>query len=339
MKKILRGVCMMAVVALAFTSCKKNNGQTEGMRFSGTAQNFEVQSFDEERAYIVLNGTKFSTNFEANDQIMVYNLNSDDATRTNYGIYWTDRDGHTVDWYYSSGTVINHPTTETNLFAFYPAEIVNNARLWEGDNEAMFEITDHQVYRTKGSTVLIPKGTMAMASKDVVAAYVEEKEFDFKNIMGGLWLRLTDNQNRKVTSIVYEDNMFNVTGRVHLKIDEVDPDILTDLLNNYDPSNTTYMTSLTDYITRSGYYVDDANNYLKGKTITLDCGEGVQLGSTPKDFFIIMRPLAMYGGFKVTFNFAEGQPLEWSYTGPASGLNLMIKPNNLNRFIRNLADL
>lgn len=330
---------MMAVVALAFASCKKNN-QTEGIRFSGVAQDFEVQSMDEERAYIVIHGTSFSTNFEVNDQIMVYNLNSDDANLTNYGIYWTDRDGHTVDWFYSSGTVINHQPTETNLFAFYPAEIVNNARLWEGDNEAMFEITNEQIYRTKGSTVLIPKRTMAMAAKDSLAPYVEEKVFNFKNIMGGLWLRLTDSQNRKVTSIVYEDNMFNVTGRVHLKVDEVDPDVLTNLINNYDPSNATYLASLNAYITKSGYYVDDAHNNLKGKTITLNCGEeGVQLGNSAKDFFIILRPLAMYGGFKLTFNFTEGNPIEWTYDGAATGRDLMITPNNLKRLTRNLANL
>ena len=339
MKKILRGICMMALVALAFTSCKKNN-ETEGIRFSGTAQNFEVQSLDEERAYIVLTGTKFITNFEVNDQIMVYNLNSDDATLTNYGIYWTDQDGHTVDWYYSSGTVINHQPTETNLFAFYPAEIVNNARLWEGDNEAMFELVNHQTYRKKGSTVLIPKLTMAMAAKDSIAPTVEEKEFHFKNIMGGLWLSLKDSQSRKITSIVYEDNMFNVTGRVHLKVDEVDPDILLNLLNNYDPTDATYLQSLNDYIQRSGYFVDDAHNSLKGKIITLDCGEGVQLnGNTAQNFYIILRPLAMYGGFKVTFNFAEGEPLEYTYDGPVSGRDLMARPNQLNKLARNLADL
>jgi hypothetical protein len=338
MKKILRGICMMALVALAFTSCKKNK-ETEGIRLSGTAQDFVVQSLDEERAYIVINGTRFSTNFEINDQIMVYNLNSDDATLTNYGIYWTDSDGHTVDWFYSSGTVINHQATETNLFAFYPAEIVNNARLWEGDNEAMFELVDHQTYRKRGSTVLIPKLTMAMAAKDEVAMNVDENHFDFKNIMGGLWLRLTSTSGRKVTSIVFEDNMFNVTGRVHLKVDEVDPDILLDLLNNYDPTDATYLASLNEYIQRSGYYVDDAHNSLKGKIITLDCGEGVQLGNTAQDFFIILRPLAMYGGFKLTFNFAEGEPIEYTYDGSASGLNLMIKPNELKRLTKNVDNL
>lgn len=338
MKKILRGVCMLAVVALAFTSCKKDNTQKEGIRFSATTENFVVNTADEERAYIGSNGNN-SSFFEVNDQIMVYNLNSDDATLTNYGIYWTDKAGHRVDWYYSSGTVINHNPTETALFAFYPAEIVNNARLWEGENEAMFEIVDHQEYRKYGNQVVLPKTTLAMAAADTVAAGVDEKEFHFRNIMGGLWLRLTDTQSRTITSIVYEDNTFNVTGRVHLKIDEVNPDILLGLLNNYNPSDPTYLAELNAYITRSGYYVDDANAALKGKVITLNCGDGVQLNpNTVQNFMITLRPLAAYDGFKLTFNFAEGEPIVYNYDG-LTPTTRMIRPNQFLRLTRNVANL
>lgn len=327
---------MLAVVALAFTSCKKNNEQKEGIRFSGVTEAFVVNTFDEDRAYIGTNGNT-NTFFEVNDQIMVYNLNSDDATHTNYGIYWTDKAGHRVDWYYSSGTVINHNPTETALFAFYPAEIVNNARLWEGENEAMFEIVDHQEYRKYGNQVVLPKTTLAMAAADTVAAGVDEKEFQFRNIMGGLWLRLTDTQARTITSIVYEDNTFNVTGRVHLKIDKVDPDVLLSLLNNYgQPGNA---EALAAYISESGYFVDDAHAALKGKVITLDCGEGVQLSAnSAKDFLITLRPLAMYDGCKITFNFAEGEPLVYNFAG-GTPQQRMIRPNNFTRLVRNLSNL
>ena len=336
MKKILRGVCMLAVVALAFTSCKKNNEQKEGIRFSGVTEAFVVNTFDEDRAYIGTNGNT-NTFFEVNDQIMVYNLNSDDATHTNYGIYWTDKAGHRVDWYYSSGTVINHNPTETALFAFYPAEIVNNARLWEGENEAMFEIVNHQEYRKYGNQVVLPKTTLAMAAADTVAAGVDEKEFQFRNIMGGLWLRLTDTQARTITSIVYEDNTFNVTGRVHLKIHKVNPNVLLSLLNNYgQPGNA---EALAAYISESGYFVDDAHAALKGKVITLDCGEGVQLSAnSAKDFLITLRPLAMFDGCKITFNFAEGEPLVYNFAG-GTPQQRMIRPNNFTRLVRNLSNL
>jgi hypothetical protein len=327
---------MLAVVALAFTSCKKNNEQKEGIRFSGVTEAFVVNTFDEDRAYIGTNGNT-NTFFEVNDQIMVYNLNSDDATHTNYGIYWTDKAGHRVDWYYSSGTVINHNPTETALFAFYPAEIVNNARLWEGENEAMFEIVNHQEYRKYGNQVVLPKTTLAMAAADTVAAGVDEKEFQFRNIMGGLWLRLTDTQARTITSIVYEDNTFNVTGRVHLKIDKVNPDVLLSLLNNYgQPGNA---EALAAYISESGYFVDDAHAALKGKVITLDCGEGVQLSAnSAKDFLITLRPLAMFDGCKITFNFAEGEPLVYNFAG-GTPQQRMIRPNHFTRLVRNLSNL
>ena len=329
---------MLAVVALAFTSCKKDNEQKEGIRFSGVTENFVVNTLDEDRAYIGTNGNT-NTFFEANDQIMVYNLNSDDATLTNYGIYWTDKAGHRVDWYYSSGTVINHNPVETALFAFYPAEIVNNARLWEGDNEAMFEIVDHQEYRKYAGQVVLPKTTLAMAAADTVAEGVDEKEFQFRNIMGGLWLRLTSSTGKKVTSIVYEDNVLNVTGRVHLKVDEVNPGILLGLLNDYDPNDSEYLGRLNDYIHTSGYYVDDAHNSLKGKVITLDCGEGVQLNAnTAQNFMITLRPLAAYYGFKLTFNFAEGEPIVYDYDG-LTPKTRMIKPNNFLRLTRNVDNL
>lgn len=337
MKKILRGVCMLAVVALAFTSCKKDE-QKDGIRFSGVTENFVVNTVDEGRAYIGSSGDN-NTYFEANDQIMVYNLNSDDAYLTNYGIYWTDKAGHRVDWYYSSGTVINHNPVETALFAFYPAEIVNNARLYEGGNEAMFELVDHQDYRKYKGQVVLPKTTLAMAAADTVAAGVDEKEFQFRNIMGGLWLRLTDTQSRKITSIVYEDNVLNVTGRVHLKVDKVDPTILTDLLNRYNPTDNDYLQDLNDYIQESGYYVDATQAGLKGKVITLNCGDGVQLNpNTVQQFMITLRPLAAYYGFKLTFNFAEGEPVVYDYD-LLTPTQRMIRPNQFLRLTRNIAEL
>ena len=336
MKRIFRGICMLAVVALAFTSCKKNE-QTEGIRFTGTTEDFVVNTaLDEERAYISSNGNT-NTFFEANDQIMVYNLNSDDATLTNYGIYWTNKAGHKVDWFYSSGTVINHNPVETAIFAFYPAEIVNNARLWEGENEAMFEIVNHQEYRKYGGSVVLPKTTLCMAANDVVANNVEEKDLQFRNIMGGLWLRLTDSQSRTITSIEYEDNTFNVTGRVHVKIDKVDTQVLLDLLENYgQPGND---VAIANYIQECGYYVDDAHNSLKGKVITLNCGDGVQLNpNTAQNFMITLRPLAMYDGCKITFNFTEGEPVVFEFD-QGTPLTRMIRPNNFTRITRNIANL
>jgi hypothetical protein len=316
---------MIAVVALAFTSCKKNKDQEQvGIRITGSTEAFVVDA-SEDRAYINPNDGK-STDFEKDDQIMVYNVNIEEPNKTNYGIYWTTEPGHDVTWKYSSGTVINHNNLEDLFLAFYPAEIVNNGNLWHGNNEALFEIVNHQNYRKVNGNVLVPKGTLAMAAQEEVANIVDEIHVQFRNIMGVMEINMKSASSKTVESIVYEDNMFNVTGRVHLKLHEVNSDELLWLCNNYDPSNTTYAARLANYITTSGYFVDDAYVAMKGKTITLNCGEGVQLNpNTPEKFVITLRPLAAYAGYKLTVNFTDGSHSELSTT--LGGLDRMIKPN------------
>ena len=339
MKKILKSVCMIAVIALAFTSCKKDDQEQVGIRITGSTEAF-VDVPGEDRAYILPTGG--DTQFEKDDQIMVYNVNIEESTRTNYGIYWTNKAGHTVPWRYSSGTVINHNNLEDLFLAFYPAEIVNNGRLWDGQNEAMFELVDHQTYRKVNGKVLLPKKTLGMAGKEEIAEIVDEIDVQFRNIMGAMVINLKSASSKTVESIVYEDNMLNVTGRVHLKLHEVDPDVLLDLLNNYNPNDPTYLASLNEYIQRSGYYVDDANVAMKGKVITLDCGEGVQLNPNSfQTFMITLRPLAGFGGFKLYVNFTDGTQALFDGSD-YTGLNYIIKPNtrkpvtfsNIDEFIQ-----
>lgn len=323
----------MAVVVLAFSSCKKNvNQEQAGIRFSGSTEAFVVED-GENRAYVGVNGG--DSWFEKDDQIMVWNVNSEEPQKTNYGIYWTLNAGTDVPWKYSSGTVINHTGKEDRILAFYPAEIVNNARLWDGDNEVMFEIVDHQTYRKIGNSVVLPKLTLGMAADENITELVDDVHFHFKNIMGVLRLDMKSASGKTVTSIVYEDKVFNVTGRVHLKIDKVDTEVLTNLLNNYDPTNATYMASLADYIAESGYYVDDAHVAMKGKTITLDCGDGVTLNAnTPQTFLITLRPLAAWGGFDITVNFSDGTHAQFGTTA-----NNVIKPNRMRQIPVNNVDL
>lgn len=322
MKKILKSVCLIAVMALAFTSCKKNNDQKEeGLRIKGSTETFFVDA-SENRAYILGNRPAF----EKDDQIMIYNVNVNNPERSNYGIYWTNQGGYEVYWRYSSGTVINHGNLEDMFLAFYPAEIVNNGNLWHGQNEAMFELVDHQNYRKVNGVATAAKGTVAMAAKEETKDIVDEIFVDFKTIMGIMKIDMKSASSKVVDSIVYEDNMFNVTGRVHLKLHEVDPEELTTLLNNYNPNDNAYLTSLNAYIQRSGYFVDDANVAMKGKTITLDCGEGVQLNpNTAETFMITLRPLAAYAGYKLTIYFKDGTHAQVSTT--ATGTDRMIRPN------------
>ena len=310
MKKIFKGVCMMAVVALAFSSCTKKDNNAQS--FFAQAQEIESEGID--RTYV--NGGV--TYFESGDQMMMFNINNTDASQSYYGIYEAASTGFSTQFNYQSGPITNHGTRQDAFFAYYPAENVD-VRYLGTDNEAVFSIPTTQTYRELNGASVFPEKAWAMASKDATHTQIQDAHFSFQTIMGAINLKLYSNGNktRTVQSIVFEDNTFNVTGDVHLKIHEVNPTTLTSLLNNYNPNDPNYMAGLNEYITRSGYHVDGR----KQKEITLQVG-GVDLTSTPKSFYICLRPLAMYGGFTITVNFADGDKAVISTTK-----NNMIKPN------------
>ena len=286
---------VIAMVALAFTSCKKNE-EPATMFYATVADLVEEEG---ERAYI---GNGNLTNFEVGDRVMLYNINNTDAGQSSYASYTATATGLVVTCNDPNGMIGN--TRQDAFFAYYPGDYVSNSSL-AINNEAMFYIPNTQTYRELDGTAVVPARALTLAAKDAKNTQVNNAHFTFQQIMGVVRLKLTDANNRTVTSIVYEDNAMNVTGRVHLRIHEVDPTEMNALFNQYsDLANPP--AGLSDYIQRVGYMVDGTADYPKGNTITLDCGEGVQLGSTVKPFYIALRPLAMLGGCTITVNFSDG---------------------------------
>lgn len=323
MKMILKGACIVAVLALAFTSCKKKENNAHSIFVS--TQPVEIS--DGERAYV--DPTNSRIYFEQGDQVMLYNIDYAGGPRSYYGVYTTRETGYeNVEFDYQSGPIIDHMGKADAFFAFYPGQRVNNAYLSQ-NNMGIFDIANHQTYREINGQGVYAERTWAMAAKTEDYAAIDQAHFTFQNIMGGVNFKLSTNQpNKVVSSIVFEDNIFNIAGDVHLKIDEVDPVEMTWLCNNYNPNNATYMQRLNDYIDAVGYFVDGDQ---KGKTITLDCGEGVALTSTPKSFYIVLRPLAMYGGFTATVNFTDGSHAVIATTYPNT-----VRPNVIKRFTLNI---
>lgn len=324
MKKILKGACIVAMVALAFTSCKKNENSAHSIYV--TTQSVEIS--DGERSYV---DPANHIIVEQGDQVMLYNIDNAGGPRSYYGVYTARTTGwQNVKLDYQSGPIIDHMDRADAFFAFYPGQRVNNAYLSQ-NNMGIFNVENRQTYREINGQTVYAERSWAMAAKDESNATVTDAQFEFKNIMGGVNFKLSTNQsNKAIKSIVFEDNLFNIAGDVHLKIDEVDPVEMTWLCDNYNPNNATYMQRLNDYIDAVGYFVDGDQ---KGKTITLDCGEGVALTSTPKSFYIVLRPLAMYGGFTATVNFTDNTQAVISSTRPVVN---MIKPNLFKRFTLNV---
>lgn len=312
MNKILKGLCMVALVALAFTSCKKDDNNAKSFYAYPGEVAFEEDGAD--KAYI--NGSVLM--MEAGDEVMLYNIDNVNAANSVYGLYTTDATGTPVHFTYQEGPIANNGTKMDAFFAFYPGGIVDNSQL-ANDNYAVFSIPKEQVYREVNGVSTLPANGWAMAAKDDTHANIADANFKFQTIMGGLCLKLTSTSGKTVRSLEVTDNGSPITGDVHLKIHKVNPNTLTSLINSYNPTDDTFLANLQSYIHEAGYYVDGAN---KGQRISLNCGNGVALnGKTPKPFYVCVRPAAFYYGFSISVNFTDG-----THALIETSKNKMVKP-------------
>ncbi len=125
-------------------------------------------------------------------------------------------------------------------------------------------------------------GAFPMAA---VTSSAEDMHLKFKNVLGGVKLQLTGTAVVKSVSISGNSNEI-LCGAAEVTV-----------------SNTSTPTiSLTD---------------ASAKTVTLDCGDGVQLNSeTATSFIIALPPMTMEGGFTVVVTDTEGKQMEVSTSRP-----------------------
>jgi hypothetical protein len=305
MNKFAKAMCMTAVVALAFTSCKKNDQSVQSFKLNGVTEQFvEVneEGGDFEKAY--LDGSN-KVQFEQGDAMMVFNLNT---TSPHSSVYTLGADNV---W---STTGYMNPITDGNYYAFYPAGNVVSQDLINGFR-ATFQLKDTQYYRVDNSgNVMMPKDALYMAAKDETATNLNNAFFDFKNICGMLSMKFYSPSGKKITSIEIKDNKFNIVGNVSLKIDKIDPTYLTTLFNNYSDDEA-YQNTLANYLNGAtnpdniGYTVTNSSN-----VVTLKCveegEEGIALGKTKAKatrFLVVMRPLALLEGMTITIHFSNAE--------------------------------
>ena len=183
MNRIAKCFCMLAVIALAFTACKKNENDNKMLKFNGTTEQLEI--VDDEiggRMYIDANNV---VQFDDGDQVAVFNIytpanaTSTAPTGSQCDIYTITNHGN--DWSCPSPTLTS-PTTGA-YYAYYPASLVNIDNL-NTQNRATFTLDDTQEYRpgTDGKA-LIPENALYAASK-ADQKNIDYAWFDFKNICG-----------------------------------------------------------------------------------------------------------------------------------------------------------
>lgn len=330
MKRVIRCFCMIALVALAFTSCKK---QEQKSALTIKTQELVEENVDENRAYYAPGNLKVM--FEEGDVVMIFNIDNEVPTHSHCAQYAAVQEGNYVR-FENCGTGEVAEDILDAYYAFYPGGANNiHTEMAGGENKCQFYVAPTQEYRADR----VPLGAMYMAAKvdnveHLAQTETPETAFFFRNICGVYDMMMFDpNGPTVVKEIKITDNSFDLSGWIELIIPEVDPVEMQSLFNNYDPNNTAYMQSLAQYLNRVGYNVTE-----KGNTLTLTMPEeGVQIGTTQATcthFYMVLRPLALTHGYTIDITFADGS----TKTIDMSDRNHQVAPNVIKHYGFNLAN-
>lgn len=338
MKKVLRCMGMMALVALAFASCKKNEG-TKRSFYASTAK-FNVEAVDENRAY---NDSQDKFHFEEGDVTMVFNIDETTPTKSHAALYGTTESGVTEVPFVNIGYGEVGEDMLDGYYAFYPGGVGHTVTyLANGENKCKFYVAPEQEYREN----MVPKNALYAAAKASDGTHLMgDTYFFFKSIVGVLRVKPFEGDKRTVTKIEIVDNAWELSGLVELIIPEIDADELQALFDNFDLTNPSYLATLQAYKTRVGYNVTDETiddgfngpiHYVKGNRMTLNIPGGVQLGDNKNNtpvFYIALRPLALSQGFHMIFTFDNGDTKDVDFSDVRT---LMAKPNTITPMTINL---
>lgn len=322
MNKFAKLMCLLAILAVIGTSCKKNE---ETVTCTATFPEMVVE--DGAKSYLVGNRLQW----ESSDNVVIFN--TDNRNEVLEGIYKPTGAGNTVNL--TPVNALENTNTLGTFYGFYPANVIGGGYQEysaTGDGEhitARFLLPKVQQYRAINGKPVIPTNAFACAARDDAASTLGNVHFNMRPICGVLNLRFyTQTPGKKVSYIEVTDKHFNTTGYVDMYIDMINPDELTEWLANFS-FDESYLAQLTAYKESIGYYIPDypANNPDLGPTVTLNCG-GVPLSNNmnaPTDFYVALRPLACFSGMVVKVYFTDG-----TYANAInSTYNNKIQPNHI----------
>lgn len=292
--RLFFAMCMAGSLALLASSCKKNEENNEVM--ISLPQMEEAGDFDGDRLYIDFNQNN-TYKWNGNDEVMFYNLDAEDGTQTIKSVFTTTAaaEGATNALFFGDDL----GAKKDHFFVFYPTnKIVNGTQSLDVDNYETFSVDDEQQYTlVKGKPTVDPTAMAAACETENL------KSFTMKHIFGVLRLKLKG--VKTVQSLELIDNTHNPSGNVTLKLHEVNMTTFSNLMDAYASDyNNSQLTpeDLAAYLQQLGYSSEP-----EGKTITLDCGDGVALSETTQThFFFVLRPGALIDGFKVNVYFTDG---------------------------------
>lgn len=318
MKRIIRTLGIIAMVALVATSCKKNEESTSFNLAVGETYGFEVgPSLDGSKAYFdPFDGYTFKWN--ENDKVIIYNLDND-YTKSKAAIYSAEHGGHESPFLVTTHEV-GGPLS-IGYRVFYNATM--GETVIRQDNKVTFQIDNEQTYDP--SCFADPNAMVMACTAPAVGNH--PGVFTMQHIFGYLNIGIVNNNTvgdhtKKVTSIVVQDDKWNLSGKLDLKLGPVNATTFTNLLTNLDRNDPEYLDELNSYLHVLGYYA-----YEQGKTITLKCNNFSLPYHEYQYFFISLRPGALDEGFRVTINYDGGDSQSYHF-GP--NVNNLVRPGCFN---------
>lgn len=173
---------------------------------------------------------------------------------------------------FNSGVEI---ATNIALYPYADGLSVSNTNVTNGNDVGAYEITgvvlpEIQYYVPNS----FGEGTFPMVA---VTATMSDHTLKFKNVLGAMKLQLKGTQTIKLIKIEGKNNE-KLSGAATV---------------------TAYANGITPAVTMTG--TDEASN-----SVTLDCGDGVELApSTATDFIIALPPVLFSQGFTVTITYSD----------------------------------
>jgi len=311
-KKIIYGACMLGLVALVATSCKKKEDNTNS--FASNYGTFQAVIIDGERAYF--DPETLLTYWDENDQIKVFNFANGRAC-----VFQTQDAGQNTGNFVSlDGAIGSAP----GYYAFYPASMAEAD--FDGEYQT-FELkaiqkcraTDEEYESYAMQDVSIPQAAYTTA---------QERHFYFNIIFGMAKFKLKCGPGapstpgglgvtRYVEKIVVRDNHFNLHGTVTLRPNKIWPDTLSAMMTRLKAGGVNdpqYKRLWNEYVINElGYSAIPGEN---GTTLTYDYtalnnGKGVKLSANHDMYLWVgLRPGAFAYGFEVDLYVRDGEDMK-----------------------------
>jgi hypothetical protein len=320
MKKIVRTLCLVAMVALVATSCKKKEENANVTVALEETTGFEAgPSIDGSKAWIdVFNGSVFRWN--EHDQVAFYNLSSNPANSTCTVLTAIDGSEGQMRTKFTGPAI--GPAQEIGYFVFYQPEKAGAVKgnPLGADNRETFTVPATQDYNPQ--YMIDPKSMVMACSTPTATNFSLSHIFGFLNI--GIY-NSTGTSDVEVDYITVEDKANYLAGNVNLKLGEVNPTELNFMLNRlvqYGENDPNYQAAYTDYIINTLGY----NVIRQSQTITLNCDAKLNKSGYTY-FFISLRPGALRHAFTVTIHYKDGTTYSHEFNNPSE---YIIKPGHFS---------